>query len=659
MRLKSLLLLGFALLLLSNANAQLTNTQIKEYLKTSSFPIDADASAVVLYERISIDIANEDGRYVETRNIHKTIKILKRDALSAANVKVYFPKDDYKNYVYKLKGATYNLDGDSMKETPLPKGDYYKDKLVNEYYEVSFTLPEAREGSIIDYSYDLVSPAYGTLPVWDIQDEYPKLVSEYSLLYPSVISFTSIAYSQKVMKVFPSKEEAMSAKDEFCKYVQNSYAAGKNYTFWVRKNITPIKAEPFVINMLNHKERMELQVLLYNYVTKIPYNNTWEKYNQGEWDDDYAKNARKTYEFLKEPIHKIVKDDTNKLSKAKAIFSYVRANFKTGESPNPGDYNVKTIFDNKRGSWWQVNTVLIAMLNNAGLEAYPMTISTTDGISAASNFPVRHRLVHMVCALVIDDYYIYLDAGNKNNVFGIMPLYCYNGYARVISQKGEAVMLSPDLLEDISSEQIKITCPGDTVQLVEITHRYGMITSSIMRKELEKEKNEETNFIDKLVREKSEDATMVTHKLENTDLPDTNLVVKLTYKTKINGDISSYFMNTSCDKIFPKNPFLAAKRVLPVEFQYRSTIKRYLNVTLPSGCTPVDSLPNPVIITFGDNNMEYRKSVAWFPEMSTVSVNVTYKNNQVVYENDKYDYIRDFYAEVIRDENKIIAFKRK
>lgn len=47
--------------------AQLSDSQIKEYLRTTKFDIDTGAKAVVLYESVHVDILMDAGIAKETR----------------------------------------------------------------------------------------------------------------------------------------------------------------------------------------------------------------------------------------------------------------------------------------------------------------------------------------------------------------------------------------------------------------------------------------------------------------------------------------------------------------------------------------------------------------------------------------------------------------
>jgi len=180
-------------------------TYLRENLMKKSYAIDSEASAVVLFEKYTIDIGAD---FLQRETIHKIIRILKSDATNLANVAIFFPADDYKNYVYKIEGTTYNLDDDKLTGTPLGKEDKFKKKIEGNLFEVDFTMPGVKEGSIIEYAYTIVSKVSVFLPVWHIQSQYPKLVSEYQLYFPHNYDFVS-----KLYQTFRKKYRRLSGID--------------------------------------------------------------------------------------------------------------------------------------------------------------------------------------------------------------------------------------------------------------------------------------------------------------------------------------------------------------------------------------------------------------------------------------------------------------
>ena len=645
---------------ISFCNAQISTDKMNEYLHTSKFALDTQASSIVLYESIKIDISLEPTGFMEKKSVKRILKIISKDALDQADIMVKFA-DNNLNYIQQIKGTTYNLDGNKVVTTDLSKNNYFSDRSKKAYDEVRFTLPDVREGSIIEYSYIVVTPFYYVLPIWHIQEDQPKLFSEYSISYLDRFAFTSIIHAKPAMKTCKTFEEALKSKEDFCFYADNNYTgvAGVNYSYWIRRNITATKEEPFVLNFENYKERLELQLVKFNLLTNSPpFLNTWDKYNKMMWESKLVASTRKNNAFLEEPMNEILKGETDKLSIAKAIFNYIRKNIRINEIDDAKEFEVKSIFNKKEGNSAQVNALLVAMLNYAGLDAYMLATGTTHTISAIPQYPVENRLIYYACALAMDNGYILLDASDKSNIFGTLPPSCYNGYSRVISKAGDGVQLTTNLLEDRNIFFMKITFPDDTMKRCEIVQKIGLVSSSLYRKQIEKNGTDVNVVLDNFMSKFGDNINILDKKLENLDNPDTNLIIKVVYTEKMDGSGSSYFFNASQKKLFEKNPFIASTRELPIEYQCRVKYGAFLNVILPKNYV-IDSVPPPLEMTLGDSSMEYKKTINYNKESNILTVNTSYKNNQVVYKSEDYNIIREFYESVIKDENEVLEIKKK
>ena len=647
-------------------SGQLEPDKIEKYLRTSKYAIDSEASAIVLFERTDVEVSNDRndiyGRYSAVTYVHKAIRILKKEAIDAANIKVFFPRDNYYNNVRNITGTTYNLEGNVVKKTPLPEDDQYKTKLAKNIYELSFTMPEVKEGSIIEYAYQVTSPLSYVVADWQIQEEFPKLMSEFVISMPQLLGFTDIRRVRDSLTVFKTQQEAVDAPSAFNMYkIATFYGKALDNYFWVRKNIPATKKEPYVLNLNNQKESMQLLLKDNKFFGRTQYTSSWKKYNDLLWRTDSSLGLRKHYSFMTDTIKAIANGDTNKLAIARAIFSYLRKSYKNdGEvsyDTKNADY-IRAIFFSRNAAPGQLNLLLISMLNNAGLEAYMLKTSTTSGPSAIAEYPMPNLLYYTACALVIDDHYILLDAGNKNNSFGMLPLYCYNGYARVISKEGDEMTLHPDMLEDVNTSIVDVKKMNDSVQVIKIIQKMGIVSSYNLRRAIAKDKEEKKKYFEKFIAKIGDEAELIDTVLQNLDMPEDNLIVKVTLHVKQEQLVGNYFFNTSYIKAIENNPFVAVSREYPVEFQSRAKNSIHINVALPDGFM-IDSIPPAVHVQLSDSSMEFEKIVAYYPEMNTLSTNVVYKNKQTVYANDAYESLRKFYEQMIKEENKVVEVKRK
>jgi len=650
--------------------AQMDRNQIKEYLHTTRFPIDTEASAVILSERMDIEVTSGEEVNKEIITIHETIKILKTEGLHLADVRMNFPIDNDILDIYGVSGTTYSLDeNDKVTETDLATDDFYKTKLTKDYNRLSFAMPEVKVGSIIDYTYKLAIPRYLMLPTWEIQGDQPKLMTEYSVKHEEVRSYNCIIHSRCKLTECKKEEDMYSDEHEFCHYYNNNnnFKNGKRYATWVRKNVPAMKDEPFVVNKKNHLEMMEMQTVRnkLSIVDEKVY-DTWDKYNEDRWKSDFEKNVRKPNNFLNDTIKKIVGHEKDSLQIARKIYRYVKENFKTNNkiktSKNEWESiinksDIEAVFNKKEGTGQQINGLLVAMLNNAGLEAYTLYTGNTNTLSAVPQYPVLTRLSYSACALRIGGKYTFLDASDKYMPFGILPATCYNGYARIISEKGDSVYLKQDMLFNKDSLIAAISFVNDSTIHVTMTVAMGTLSTFKLRHKLENDTFNMDNFFEKYLENKFDGAELTEKKIINLDKADTNLVLILTFNLKKDKLANTYLLNTSFIKHISKNPFSAITRNLPIEYSYKSEDEYTIRFEIPE-YYKIDSIPPATDFKVGDNGLAYHKSIVKDSHSNNLTVTTIIKNNTVVYPRSKYSDIRNFYENVIKDQNSILELKR-
>ena len=636
----------------------------KKNLAISVFPVDSEASAVVLYENTEILISDEfhgsQLGYSQTEVVHRIIKILKQDALGEANIHVFFPKDDDKNYVQKIKGKTYNLSGDDIIETEINKSDIYKKEIRKNYYEYNFALPAVREGSIIEYSYEIVSPVEYFLPKWNIQGKYPKLLSEYSVAYPDRFEFVSITHVWSVVKEYPSIKDAEMAPDDFC-LVKNDVFSGKYRfsSFWLRKNVPAVPIEPYVITLQNFTENIELKLSGYMTPTGYkPMQNSWEKLNEELLKNDhFGKEVYTSNHFLDDIIDSLSNVDTSRNGKIRVIYNYVRSNFSClAEHGFFAKNDLHDVFRKKQGTEAELNLLLTAMFVHIDMSAAPLLLNTAGNLSPSPVFPMANRFNYVVCAVSIDSSMLLLDASDKNNTIGILPQNCYNGYSRIIKKDGYGVNLTTDLVKEKTVVVVKISGINDTAANVEISEKKGLVASSNLRKTWAKKENGQRSYLDGQLHNMPTFLTITESKVFNEQNPDTNLVVTFSGTIKFHKENESIFINSTLIKPFTQNPFKATTRKLPVEFPHQVQYQYYMSINLPPDMEPSD-LPKPVSVDIENGGMVHKKNYMYSADLHILTVVNSFGITATEYPAASYGSIRNFYQEMIAEENEVIALK--
>ena len=660
---------SFILLLLLLVSGSLyADDKQKEYitthLNTTVYAIDSEASAVVLLESRKVEISEEHVSYMQRETIHKIIKVLKNDAIApgrnnVADIHIRYKTDNILGSVSQVKARTYNMGPAGMTEQEMPAADIKKKKITDEVYEVSFSLPAVREGSVIEYSFVVTSKFNGWHYCWEIQDDRPKLVSEFEFEYPDRFQFTSINSLRNKYVEFPTKDDARLSNDKLCR-VYTKFVLSETYhnVFWRYRDATVIKEEPMVRNIDNMKERVELQLTGVRTQDGIKhFNNSWENTNEQFWKKEkLGKAVMGSNNFLDDVMDTLVKDDMTNADKVRKIYNYIRSGFDREDAVGFSRSPYET-FSKKRGNPFEINLLLCAMMAHEGIDVGPVMISTTHNISFTEIFPVIDRFNYLVATVLVDGQRYYLDASDKSYRFGLLPSFCYNGFAWVLSEKGWGVQLEPGMVTDRTVCAVKIDSVTATSANLEMTMRFGALRSQQLRQRWAKDRSTKDAFIKEMIGGMPSGCSLVKQDVGNEDQPDTNLVMTLKGRVALEDAEDLWLIKGELFPAFTTHPFTARKRSLPIEFPSVRQYVYHMNVILPDGMEP-ETIPAPVDAGYEDKAVAYKRSVTYYPEMHSLTVNSVYEQNATVFEKEEYGQLSQFFRKMIEENNNMITIKR-
>ncbi len=630
---------------------------ILKNLKTNRYSIDTEASAVVLHENIYRHIIWTESGFSEKSTVHMIIKIIKSDAAYLGDIHVVYSQDA-RNSSSNFKGTTYNLDGEKVIESEVGKDDKLKKKIVNNNVVMSFSMPSVKEGSIIDYSYEIVSYFNELTVNWQIQDQYPKLESEFSITFPKSVQFTTISHTRLNSKSFDLEGDAENSTDNFC-FVKRDYAESQK-TFWIRRNIPGVKKESYVVNRVNQLERLEMQMTgTGGWDRMIQYDNSWNILNKSWWPGFGGMKEKLTeaHSLYKMDLDSLISRDMDAVEKTTIIYKFLRWRLTASDYNVIGRYNLKEAYSNKRGTPSELNLTLVAMLRDAGVDASPIILGATDHVSPIEKMPVFNRIIFIACAVYVDSNLILLDITDKNNPLGALSPHYYNGYSWIMGDKGKGIYLTTDMLREKMITSVKISDFGDSTASVEIIQKLGMIRSAEKRREWTQDKEKSKKKMTEFRKILPEDVSVIESSIDNETNPDAPLVIKQKCILSFDSKTKDFFLPANFVKFFDSNPFREAKRQLIIEFPYGIDYSYHLNIQLPENIAP-ENVPEPVNLEFDKNGMSYKKMTSYVPELNMLTVNAAFNVDNTAYGTDQYEGIKTFFQKIVDDNNQMIVLKK-
>ncbi|MBA2250749.1 MAG: DUF3858 domain-containing protein, partial [Chitinophagaceae bacterium] len=600
------------------------------------------------------------------------IKILNKKAFELATVKFpLYVRDEDKEIVSEVMAVTSNLENGQVVETKLEKTDLFTIKKDKNHLEQKFTMPAAREGSIIEYSYTVTSDFYFNIPSWEFQNiDYPCLWSEYQVTIPSLLVYIFNKYGVHPFSIDKADEGhavyllTKPADQRNPGMQEETYSINANTVKhrWVMKDVPAFYVENFLSTPKNYIDRVSFQ-LDKTYDGEIYHEvmPTWRKATEDllkrEDFGAFMYGDENNY-WMNEILDPVVKSSTDMLQQAKEIYYYVARNYTcTNHYDRTLSATLRDVYRKRSGTVGDVNLLLTALLRKKGINASPVLLSTREFGYNYPGYPVMDRLNYVVCRVSIDGMVYCLDASHAYLGFGNLPGNCYNGHARIISRTDSAsIFFMPDSIKERRFTMVNI---------INDPHKKGSLTGSVQTQPGQLESYEirtaialkgEVKYFEELKTAARNEADITNTWIDS--LKDVEQPVKLEseFVLKTGDSTDIIYFNPVLWESYDRNPFAAAVRKYPVEMPYPINNTYVLMMEIPQGFE-VDELPKMARVSYngGEGSFEYlvQKSE------TLVQLRCTLQLKKANFDPEDYSSLRDFFAFVVKKEGEQIVFKKK
>lgn len=404
---------------------------------------DPEAPAEILHRSYHYRI-DYDG-YMYT-NIVSRVKIYKKD--EAKNfldfqVSIYDNNHGSRETLSNLKGFTYNFENGKTVTTKVDSDSKFKSKEDKNYTITKFAFPNVKDGSIVEYSYTILTPFLSSTPMVFIEDEIPIRYVEFVFDTPKPLGY-NITYKGSIAPKYREVKEA------------NMYGGEYQIYRFAYENLPAYKDESFVLNNNNYKTALKAELnstFIGNELKQ--YALTWNDVRKRLYDHDDFGQQLKKINLVKELLPKDIKETKGVLDKAAAILKFVQQNYTYNKEDNViADKGIKNLINTKIGNAAEINLLLTMLLKNEGLNANPVVLSTASRGLLLSYSPSIEQL-NFVIASIEDKEQIYLlDATSKMSKINMISPKAHNYYGFIMNEK-EAKQINV-LFPGISETQLVV-----------------------------------------------------------------------------------------------------------------------------------------------------------------------------------------------------------
>jgi hypothetical protein len=616
-----------------------------EDLKMTIYDKDSSAAAVILVDYGEAYININPNNVALNFEKHTRIKILNKNGLKWADVMIpLYHSGSAEEKVSGLKASVYNLENGKIVESKMNKESVFKEK-INRYFNAhKFTLPNVKEGSVIEYSYKIVSEFFTNFPNWQFQHTIPTRHSEYWALIPDFFVY------EKYMQGYITANHYEVVPKNTSDYRSNGH-------HWIVKDVPAFKEEPFITSENDYISKVNFALSYIQFPSQPTREimGTWEKLNSSLLESESFGKVINGSNYLKKQVEEITNGINDPIQKMTAIHNFVKSNIEWDGYNDHLAFSPKKILEEKKGSSGDINLLLASMLEKAGFEVQPVLLSTRDHGFVRRQYPMERQFNYVVCLVKLQDgKSVWLDATDKYLPINVLPSKCLNGQGLVISAKnyGWIDIQSKAKAKTVVNADLSLDPSGELKGKLNLLH--DGYDAQKMRSEYVKKGKD--GYVKEVFGSKpwqiaNSDFQNVT---ELTQTPKQIHELTITDHASVAGDM--IYINPYITSQIESNPFKLDNRVYPVDYGSMIENVYMCKLTIPDGYV-IDEMPKSKVLMLPENAAKFMYNVG--QNGNTINITSQFLINKNIFVQTEYPDLKEFYNQVVAKQTEQIVLKKK
>ena len=604
-------------------------------------PFDKNAGSIILLNEAFSNY--DDERHLITVH-HIRIKILKDNNISAANISIPFYKKNEFETIDEIAGVTMNRlpDGTIVKDHVDSKTIFTQE--TNEQYgEMRFAFPAVKTGSILEYHYRSTMKHYGGLENWEFQKKVPVLLSKYNLTITPNTEFTY----------------RISKRDDIPVVVKRNSTEGSVY--FEMKNIPGLNDEPYMDARNDYVQKVIFQLSGYNSdgtgFGTTHYMTSWNAVIDELTNDEYfgrqvGKNLAGTENFINQ-----TKLMSSEEAKMKAVYDFVALNMSwNGFHARYAPDGIKTAWTKRTGSKADVNLILVTLLKDAGLTAYPMLVSERYHGKVQTSYPFIDQFSSTFACVIIGSKKYFLDATDKYTPARLVPYDILNTTGLIVNRKaGGLIEIVNDSLQ--YKEDINVNMEvGEDASLKGTVNISG--EDYARTEQLEQSKEDLNKFKRSFATEQALPVNIGKFEINNQNNDSLPMEVHFEFMSNLNNAGGYTLLPLNLFSEFNTNSFLADDRFSNVNFGYKQNITLVGHIKLPKNFV-VDDMPKPIKLITPDQDIIFSRAITYNKSSNDVDCTLKFEFKKSLYTADEYPLLKEIYKRIFEYLKEPILLKKQ
>ncbi len=634
------------------------------------YDLDSSANAVVLFDygESEVKYDRSDGFQLQYSR-HQRLKVLQDAGTKVADVIIPFRHMRPEQKIENVRATSYTLlENGTVQEQSLKRDEIFIEKDTRSWSDLKFSIPGVKKGSIIEISYDMVMDFQFWYPDWHFQTDIPTIWSEYKTKIPEFYSFSYQTTGEHDLYIKNSSVYEDRARITFT--VNNSSnrigvsGMGQRVTetldfkgeelHFVMKDVPALPDEPFIRSRNEYEAKVEFQIIGLQYPGQVglSYARPWvELISDLLNDDDFGKKIRSN-DDLKREVQYLTYGVESARSKMQIIYNDIINRVQwDGYYGVFLDQNTIDVFKKGRGSGSEINMTLLQMLKEAGMNAYPLIVSTHQNGEINTLLGVVDQFNHTLVYVDMGEEAFILDATDKYRPYTLLPenVLGTNGLLLYRDQVIWIPVNNSALNTTVSTVMLNISDAGFQGSLRTQTSGYYAVN---IRKGYSK--TDSVTFFQNFLFD-DESFTKVSNVIGTLDDFENGFTYQLEFSNDetVSGDVM--YFNPMIIGGITKNPFKIEDRFFPVDYNYPFQRVVTMNVSLPQGWI-VEELPKPIMYRLPDNGAEFQRILQ--AGSGAIMMRYILKVNKPRFMPEEYEALRNMYEQLVQTLAENIVLKK-
>lgn len=370
------------------------------------------------------------------------IKVYSDDPLEISDASLvaipYYNADDVE-VITQLEGITHQPDGSRVEFDPAQST---RSDLNSRYQIVEFEMPEAGAGSVLEYKYRVVRRYIEELPDFYFTHRVPTKEAAIVLQNEPFLRYKTVSQNLNFDVEYNEIRIDTSSVPRIFTFTRPEPISIER---WSATDIPAVEEKPYLSSIEDIRGKMKFQINEFG-LPRQRLTNSW-KYIAAQIRRSYNPFGVMNSHSELEEIGREIAEKFDELTEIQdSVFQHVNQSVQYSglHSVFPSN-SLAGVLEGEPSDQAEINTVLMAILRGAGVEAYPMYISGRDYGRINTDFPSLYQFNRMLVYSEIDGNSHFMDASYQQSYPDLIPIDSNSDRGFVFKERGyEWVDISPE-----------------------------------------------------------------------------------------------------------------------------------------------------------------------------------------------------------------------